>query len=245
MSPRAAGRAWRAAWLVAAAMGLGTAGAARAAAPEPPAPAEPVHIAIVGAPPQARTGRWDPQAGVWEFDPPQGAHVQVHWGEWEARARRVRWQPGQQVAELTGDVVVRRPDLEATAERALVQVERRLARLEGNVRAVQREPGAGGGRPVRTVTARVVELDEQQQQVRATGEVRVEQEEPSFWAEGDTLVYRQAEGRLILTDAEGVDGEAQGYRLSGAARLELQTETGELALFGPAILQSVPASGGP
>ena len=204
---------------------------------------ETVRILIVNAPADARTGRWDPRAGVWEFDPPAGAVVRVEWGQWQAQARRLRWQPNQQVAELSGEVMVRRPDLEATASRATVSVEDRRARLEGNVRAVQFTAAAGERRPLRTLTAETLELDDGRQVVEARQAVRVEQTDPPFWARGDEMVYNQRTGRLVLTARGGVTGEAQGYRLAQAARLEFHTESGEMLLFGPASLQQVPAEG--
>ena len=204
---------------------------------------ETVRILIVNAPADARTGRWDPRAGVWEFEPPAGAFVRVEWGSWQAQARKLRWQPNQQVAELTGDVVVRRPDLEATASRATVSVEPRRARLEGDVRVVQFAAEPGERRPLRTLAAQTVEVDDARQVVEARQGVRVEQADPPFWALGDEMVYSQQTGRLVLTARGGVTGESQGYRLAQAARLEYDTRGGELLLFGPASLQQVPREG--
>ncbi|HEY8485877.1 MAG TPA: hypothetical protein VIL11_00655 [Limnochordales bacterium] len=220
------------------------AGAAPAPAAGPAGPdGEPVRILVVNAPPDVRTGRWDPKTGVWEFDPPAGAWVRVEWGEWQAQARKLRWQAQEQVAELVGEVNVRRPDLEVSAARALVRVSERRSRLEGDVRAVQFQPGDPNRRPLRSLSAQSVDIDEARELVEAHQGVRVEQADPAFWARGDEMSYSGRTGRLVLTARSGVSGEAQGYRLAQAARLEYDTRTGELVLFGPATLQgSTPAS---
>ena len=227
----------------AAASAAGTPSGASARSPAAEESQETLRIFIVNAPPDARTGRWDPRAGAWEFEPPAGALVRVEWGPWQAQARKLRWQPGPQVAELSGDVVVRRPDLEANASRATLTVADRRARLEGGVRVVQYAADGGQRRVLRTLSAQTVELDDARQVVEAYQAVRVEQAEPAFWARGDEMVYNHQTGRLVLTARGGVVGEAQGYRLAQAPKLEYNTQTGEVLLFGPANLQQVAGQG--
>lgn len=231
--------AWPAAGARAASPGQAPPGAAAGEAPSKPG-GQRLRISVVGAPPEAQTGRWDPQAGVWEFNPPPGAFVRIEWGPWEARGRSLRWYAGAQVAELSGEVSVRRPDLDASAARATVLVDARRAKLEGGARLVQYAlDGEQRGRVLRTLTADVVELDDARQVAHATGSVRLEQPDPLFRANADQLDYAEGAGRLVLTARKGVSGQARGYRLDGAPRVEYDVRTGELWLYGPAAIQQV------
>lgn len=231
-----------------AAMGLAAAAPALAAqqpsAPAPPAgPGEGaprVRLYVVNAPSDAVTARWDPAAGVWEFSPPAGATVQVEWGEWHLKANRARWDPSRQLAQLEGDVVASRPDLETFSPRLTVQASERVAVLSGGVRLVQyrADRGRRGGR-LRSIEAQELQLDDRNGLLEARGQVQVVQDEPAFQARADRLVFDQSRSLAVLTADAGVSGEAQGYRLTGAPRLEYHVETGELVLYGPASIQQL------
>lgn len=221
-------------------VGLAQQGAAEAPPGETQQAAPAVRLYVVDAPSDAVTARWDPARGIWEFAPPPGATVQVDWGEWHVKANRGRWDPGRQLAQLEGDVVASRADLEAFTPALTVRASERVARLSGGVRLVQYR--AEGGRRqarLRSIEAQEMQIDDRTGLLEAWGQVHVVQEEPAFEALADRLVFDQATGLAVLTAGAGVQGETEGYRLSGSPRLEYHVETGELVLYGPASIQQV------